>query len=654
MARAGKGGAGVIPRRSRGAIHPEYAFFCALALALLLSLGGLWGRLSAEWENRRTAIVVEYRDLASVARDAGISPEAVYSQLVSRGVLGVTAAEYTGRDLSMGALPLQYGPLFSVPESLRGKAESPLVNASLLIPASYPHAADAVGYLRLRMPGMTEYEAGGYTLAVLPFTPDELTDSGLLPDFTALDFARSERAAVLYRPTTALGLSGARAGASILFLKDKYPEISCVIPAGLIVPGYPEIKAFAEALKSAGLSAAQPEFVRQIGAGALFQAMMPDVIPLHSLVRDELIARRMTRAQVVERMVRAAHERSVRILLMRPYDMYGTSKLQPFLDDVSLVSSALRLRGYVTAMPSAMPVRGASLPGALAVSLVLTACCWFYVRRLGQNISKLVARRELGALAAAAAVLGVLIWKLGPLSRIAGGVTAAMIAAEAALWALDRYKKPFSGLVAGLLIVMTGGLVIAGHYGTTAAVLRLTPFSGVKLTLLLPPLLILASDLRRRVHPESPGEIMRRPPVWGELVLCAVVLGGALIMAVRSGNVSFVPGWEIRFRDMLERLLWVRPRTKEFLFGYPCLMIYYIFMRHNWAPRLREALRIGAGVAFSSAVNTFCHFHTLLPLTMMRVVNGWMLGALIGLAVTLLVDYAGIPMWRRLREEPRG
>ena len=100
--------------------------------------------------------------------------------------------------------------------------------------------------------------------------------------------------------------------------------------------------------------------------------------------------------------------------------------------------------------------------------------------------------------------------------------------------ALESHKKPLLGAVKGLFIVTAGGLAIAAFYGTTMAALRLTPFSGVKLTLLLPPLLVLVHDLRRRVHPESLPQIIGRPAIWGELFLIGMMMLAMLIMALRS------------------------------------------------------------------------------------------------------------------------
>ena len=52
---------------------------------------------------------------------------------------------------------------------------------------------------------------------------------------------------------------------------------------------------------------------------------------------------------------------------------------------------------------------------------------------------------------------------------------------------------------------------------------------------MLPPLLVLLHDLRRRVHPESLEDILSRPPLWGELMLCGVLL----VLGVDFGGMEF-------------------------------------------------------------------------------------------------------------------
>ena len=164
----------------------------------------------------------------------------------------------------------------------------------------------------------------------------------------------------------------------------------------------------------------------------------------------------------------------------------------------------------------------------------------------------------------------------------------------------------------------------------------------------MPPLLLLFHDLTRRVHPETIGEIIVRPAIWGELVLIGVMLLAMLVMALRSDNVSNVPALEVAFRDFMERVMVVRPRTKEFLIGYPALVLYWYLVRSKYIPHYREVVRIAAVLAFCSAVNTFCHFHTLLYLSVIRVLNGWWLGLLLGTVGVAALHFVLIPLWRRV------
>ena len=74
----------------------------------------------------------------------------------------------------------------------------------------------------------------------------------------------------------------------------------------------------------------------------------------------------------------------------------------------------------------------------------------------------------------------------------------------------------------------------------------------------------------------------------------------------------------------------VRPRTKEFLIGYPALIAGIAFAlrgRRQWAAPL---IVIGS-IGLVSALNTFCHIHTPIHLSLMRVFNGAVVGILLGI-----------------------
>ena len=620
-------------------------FWGFLIIAVLLSGRDLYRRMSVEWGNMTVGMAVEYRDIVLLSRQSGERPEDIFGRMMALGAEGITISDFTGRDLALGFLPVYYGSLASIRPDLRMNLTLPLDSAALLVDNSDPKLEQMVDYLRTRNDGVVTLGTAEGTLIVLPQATDELSEAGVLPDFTALEFAERVGAVTLFRPMASPGVNSERAAEGLKWLKENYPSIACILPAGQTVIGYPAIAPVVQTMKELGLTVAQAEFVRQIGIGEFMGAMNPSLLPLHSITREEIISRRYSRPQIVERMVRAAHERSVRILLLRPYELYSVGKLEPFMEDMEKIRNALEIRRYSAGWPETISLFGASLWSALGLALAFSLCFWSYVRRYFA-VDTAVSRFELAAVALCALAIGLGSWKISLVSRFLGGLTAALIATEATLWALDRSEKTLRGLLAGFLIILAGGLTIAAFYGTTNSMLRLTPFSGVKMTLLLPPVLILASDLKNRIHPESMKDIILRPSLWGELILIGFVLAAAVLLTIRSDNASFVPGWEIQFRDMLERLMWVRPRTKEFLVGYPCLIMYFFVRKNDWLANYREVFRVGASMAFASAINSFCHFHTLLPLTVVRVANGWILGIAVGFAAIVFVNCVGRPIGR--------
>lgn len=610
----------------------ERLFWGALAAALLLSLLGLLPRLSAERSARSVALVVDYRDLLSLARENGETPEKMARRIGPRGIVGVLAAELSGKDLALGKLPLRFEPASAF--GLGGIASD---RGVIALPAASPLVPRLLEDLKAKFPDLATRTEGKTLFLLLPAAFDELGDSGLVPDYAALDFARKTGWVALYRPSPCVGVDGARTAAFLTGLFDDYPQIRALVPAGMVIAGYPDLAPVAEAMRQAGICAAQVEFVKQIGAAEFARETAPDVLPLHSLVRDEILSRRMTREQIVDRMVRAVFERSIRVVILRPYELYSGGRAAAFEADLAEIAGALGRRGYRFEWPLPYPGFGAPLSGALACGILLIACAWMTASRFRGKEAAPLAPRAAAILGGAALVCGVSAALLSPAAKLLGAAVTVAVATEACLTALDPRRRPLAGATLGLVVTCAGGLSVASFFGHPLYMLRLAVFSGVKATLLLPPLLVLLHDLRRGIHPEPLGAWMRRPPLWAEGIAALGLLAAVAVVALRSDNVSYVPDWEIAFRDMLERFLVVRPRTKEFLFGYPCLMLARAFAECDLLPRWRELFRLGAALAFASAVNSFCHFHTLLVLTLVRVVNGWWIGILFGALLALAV-----------------
>jgi MFS family permease len=101
---------------------------------------------------------------------------------------------------------------------------------------------------------------------------------------------------------------------------------------------------------------------------------------------------------------------------------------------------------------------------------------------------------------------------------------------------------------------------------------------------------------------------------------------------------------ELKVRGWLESLLVARPRTKELFIGHPALMLAFALGlrgRRTWLPLAALLAAIGQ----ISIVNTLCHFHIPLYLSLLRILHGFWMGALVG-AITLLI-------WRALFDRRR-
>ncbi|EHM10443.1 hypothetical protein TheveDRAFT_1323 [Thermanaerovibrio velox DSM 12556] len=606
------------------------SFFVALLVAsLCVSLFSLLPRVRAEVGNRKVGIVLEYRDLVSLAREGRATPSGLAESLRAKGLSGLLVGELTGRDLISGFGSLRLSPVRDLPFPLPVQGV-PKDRAVLWSSADDPNMRLAMPYLSAKFPASSRMSSSGYLAVLLSLGMSDLLDSGLVPDFEGLELARRLGFPVLFRPLPCIGVGGGAVASGIETLLSHGYLIRGILPAGLTVAGYPQLEPLGALLRGESMFLAQPEFVKQIGMVQAGKSAFPNLIPLHSVIKDEVFSKSITREQLVERMVRAVHERTVRLLLVRPYDLYPGERLGSFTEDLDLLSASLRARGYIMGFPSAEQPVGRSRIAPFGAALALLAVMMSLLNRFSEvrllNSPRLIPL-YLGVpllLALGASIAG------GFPMKLMGALLGALGASEAALRALDQ-KSPLRGALWGFAVALAVGTAIGAMYGFSLYMLRVEVFSGVKLTLVLPPVMVVLNDVLKRRYPEG-AEILKRPPLWGELMVAGILLAGLAFMAVRSDNTALVPQWELSFREWLERLLLVRPRTKELL-GYPCLFVTSWLSARGIVPRLQEVFRIVSSLAFASAVNSFCHLHTPYPLTLLRGFNGLWTGCLIGLVL---------------------
>ena len=152
---------------------------------------------------------------------------------------------------------------------------------------------------------------------------------------------------------------------------------------------------------------------------------------------------------------------------------------------------------------------------------------------------------------------------------------------------------------------------------------------------------------RLRTGIEQPVRI--RWAVLGILALGLVGVAGivGLYYLARTGNSTSVgiSSVELMLRNVLEAHLVARPRTKEFLIGVPCLILFIYLRRRGWK-LLPIFVGIGMAIGLTSFVNTFLHIRSPLYLGFARTAYALLFGGFIGALCAAMLELLR-SWWRR-------
>lgn len=422
------------------------------------------------------------------------------------------------------------------------------------------------------------------------------------------------------------------------------------------VLGYPTLIATcAKALEASNLAYGSVEFAKQRGDERLGRKLDGSLVRVHSITGAEMAT--MNPADTVDRFLRAVRERNIRLCYLRSYSGSRATASQLFAD-MDAVSEGLVHSGFGLAAPRPLspfsepvwlrllvavaPVAGAVLLLGLIVPLSARARLALFMLGLLAGWGLLLAAPGLGA--KEKALLGAIVFPSISLVLLARTVQ----------------SEPSPGgvgalILRGLLMLLTVSLISAGGALTTVAMLserlylvKVDQFSGIKLANLVPLLLValvaagyLYADhlslrqwwalVRTRL-----ARLFARPVLAWQVLAAALALGALAFFVLRTGNEPGVgvSGLEMRFRGFLEQYLPARPRTKEFLIGHPALMLAValgLTGRRRWLVPVLVVAAIGQ----VSLVNTFCHIHTPIALSLTRSLVGLGLGAVVGALVVL-------------------
>ena len=463
-------------------------------------------------------------------------------------------------------------------------------------------------------------------------------------------------------------------------------RVSELIFSGKEALGAPKcLQDVAEACRARGITLGmieaptQLQFYKQEGLTELARLMDYRAARVYSIPKDEM--EKIALPVAIERWTNTDEERNVRVDLVRMFEKpaLGKSLLETNMDYFKASRDRLAAHGFSfgpatwfepfepPAAVRALVIVGVAAAAVLYLSLVLP---WLNRRPKLQL--------ALFAVAAVIGALPVLMGHGGKIRLLASIVAANFFPALAVLWQLDRVRamkeRPAWSLPrliasAALALWATGALSFVGAAYLSGALsdveyfLEVNIFRGVKLTFILPLVLVTIGFLQRfdvfdGAMDDADGLLAQlrrildtRVTVRALAALFCALLAGVVFIA-RSGHNMGMPvsGLEIRFRALLEEAMYARPRSKELLIGHPAFMLAAYAWARKWPTMVFFVLVMAATIGQGSMVETFAHMRTPVMMSVARGIGGIVLGAGVGAVLMVLVEF-WLDLMRRVREK---
>ena len=660
----------------------RYAAF-VLILALFASFAVAAFRYRTEEHAKRVELAMDYTDFAALARSYNYNTEGFLVDLRRAGLTSLALTEELGANVgddgrayaTTGAALLNQARL----APLRDPLLASMANSNTLVrDGVYLVVYDAATYTRYHQQLLLHFEPK--TVRVLRSVKPWIIEVRTQIDYfnnTALgiptdQIALAKKLHLLVVPRFQNDERFTKPQFDAVFddilAKDRL--VSTVIFFGLRnqVFGFPDsLPDAADAFKEHGAKSTRPfnfgsietydDSQIQKGNETLARLIPGQTVRVQAIAKTELD--KITLDEVVGRYVLGVRERNVRVVYLRPWGHQdGTLTIEKTnLEMVKNIADELEAHGFKLGRATPIPLyRGDNriLVGlaALAVpSVIVLGLGLFGFRRVWYAIL--------------AYGLTILVYLGGSLTHhdmparsliaLLGALVLAKLAFLAYVRAYDQAPAQRFGdqlvrsvgwTLIATAVALVGALVVVGLMSSPLAMEEIERFRGVKVILLLPPVIALGVYLFHG-HFNAPAtrarEIFTTPVLFYQLLVGIVVIAAGALLVMRSGNQSDISPsqLELSLRHVLAHVLSVRPRTKLFAVGVPMMMLVPALIdAHKRAFGWIAALGIGVGIG--DIIDTFSHLHTPLAISAQRIGNGLLVGVLIGIAVIWLYRRACI------------
>ena len=400
---------------------------------------------------------------------------------------------------------------------------------------------------------------------------------------------------------------------------------------------------------------------------------------VYTISKDEL--KKITPEEAAQRFYISDIERNIRFNLFPMYEVGQNNEtvLQTTINYVHSATDKLSAKGYEFGPADIYP---AYTPNPLLVVLTMIGSIALFVY-VGQMFIAMSQHKQLVLFFALSllSIVGFIVTS-GTLLVQIWALSAAIMAPVGALvilmeeWRRSDGTRPIGAwkstllallyLVIATLFAAIGGMYIAALLGNTKFFMEFEIFRGVKLTFVLPIILVMIAYLQR--FPLWKGRMINSGTEAKQFIkeflttdvkmyvffVFAAIGAAAWVFVGRSGHTAGVPvpTFELVLRRFLENTLYARPREKEFMIGHPLLMLATFAFLRKWPMVIHFVLTIAGVIGVASMVETFCHIRTPVFMSIMRGYDGLLLGCAIGIVLILAVRFLiYISQWAMHRED---
>lgn len=638
-----------------------------LLVALLASLAVGFFRLRTEAQAKRVELAMDFTDFSALARAYDYNPAAFLIALRRAGLTSLALTEELGANVGddgkayafTGAALLNQARVAPLSDPLLARLvaehriDASAVYLSISDPSDYHRY---VTQLRLHFPSSVRVLRATRPWIVEVRTQIDYFNTTALGIPTGqIELARRLGLLVIPRLQNDERFGPAQIDAAMNDVLRYDRKVSTVVFFGLRneVLGYPDhLPDTAELFRShrfnfGSIETYDPSQVQK-GNDTLAKLIPGRTVRVQAIAKTELDKLKLE--AVVARYVLGVRERNVRVVYLRPWDHQdGDLSIEKTnVEMVGQIAGELRANGFRLGRATPVPLyrgndRGLIGIAALAVPSIFVLLLGFFGwYRPGWAI--------------AAYGLTILLYLAGLASghdmfaRSAIALVGALLFATAAFLVLipafSEEPAPATGAqllrcigwtLAATGIALLGALVVVGVMSSPLAMEEIERFRGVRAILVLPALIALLLYLFDRRYGsgiQRARDVFLSPILTYQLLVGIAIVAAGVLLVMRSGNESDISpsNAELALRHFLTHVLSVRPRFKEFLVGFPCMMIVSALLAaHRRA--IGWLLALGIGVGIGDVIDTFSHLHTPLEVSLLRIFNGLVIGVIIGAIV---------------------